>query len=120
MKSLIYLSLITAFVFGLNLPNANATAKNDKVSMESLEVYAQAHYNEASQVLTLRMSVPEGKDRVMIYLASRRGNVVFKDKTIVSTRGTIVEIPMADLPEGNYFLRVKGSQISYSTRIKHK
>lgn len=120
MKSLTYFTIVAALVFGMNLSNVNAASKTEKVTVEDPAGYAQAYYNETSQVLTLRMIVPEGRDRVVIYLSDRRGNVVYKDKTIVSTRGAIVEIPMADLSEGNYFLRVKGSQITYSMRIKHK
>lgn len=119
MKFLSYVTLIAAFAFGMN--NTNAVAANSNtIDIEAISGgNVQASLNDASEIISLRM-VSDTKDRVMVTLLSQKGQVVFKEKVIVSNRGAVLEIPMADLSEGIYSLRVKGATLSYSNRFKKK
>lgn len=120
MKKLAFITLIAAIVFGVNISNVHAETSGDKIAIEDLSGNVAGYYDAASQVLTLRMYVHDGSDRVLIVISDRGGKAVHKDKVHVDRRGKILEIPMAGLSEGQYMLRVKGSQLSYYMRIKHK
>lgn len=120
MKILSYITLIAAFAFGINNTNALDATTNDNTVAEMDGGHVNAAYDEASEAITLRMITDVSPDRVMVLLANHDGVVVFKEKVAVSTRGTILEIPMAGLTPGNYFLRVKGTTLNYSGRFKKK
>lgn len=120
MKVYTYLLLVTALFFGMTVQNVKANTIHSNTAEIIASGNAGAYYDVATQTLTLRMLVSEGQDRVMVVLSGRDGSAVYKDKKIVDTRGAIVEISMEDMPSGIYYLRVKGSQIAYATRLKHK
>lgn len=120
MKLLSYITLIAAFAFGMNNTNAVAATTIDNAVVEMDGGNVSAAFDEASEIITLRMITDGSTDRVMVVLTGRGGEVVFKEKVAVNNRGAILEIPMADLAEGNYFLRVKGSALNYSGRFKKK
>lgn len=120
MKTLSYITLIAAFTFGMNNTNSFAANNSDNITIEMSGGHVDAGFNEASETITLRMISDGTAERVLIVLSGRGGAVVYKEKVVVNSRGTTLEIPMADLSEGNYFLRVKGATLNYSGRFKKK
>lgn len=120
MKILSYITFIAAFAFGMHNTKAVAATHTDDIAVEVSGGHVDVAYNETSESITLRMFSAVNTERVMVVLSGRGGSVSFKEKVIVVNRGTILEIPMAELSEGNYFLRVKGTTLNYSGRFKKK
>lgn len=118
MKLLSYITLIAAFTFGINNSNAGAVTPHENVNVAIEGGSVHARYIEDSESIMLRIIAEGPQERVMIVLSGRGGEIVFKEKVVVDNRGVIMEIPMADLLEGMYFLRVKGTTINYSGRFK--
>lgn len=119
MKILSYITLIAAFAFGMNNTNAVASAPNN-IDIEAISGgNVQASLNDASEILTLRM-VTNSKEHVMVILSGRGGEVIFKEKVVVGDRGAVLEIPMADLKAGIYYLKVKGATLNYFEGFKKK
>jgi len=120
MKKLAFITLIAACVFGANIQNANAADKNENAVIEVNGGQINAGFNEATQTITLRMTVAEGQERVSVTLLNQSGEVAFKETVIVNQRGAQLEIPMAEFAQGVYFLRVSGNTILFSERYKKK
>jgi len=120
MKKVAFITMIAACLFGVNTSIAHAASTNEKEVVETIGGYAAASFDETTETIQLRMSIPQGKEQVSIVLLNSRGRAVYKETAMVHQKGVQIDIPMANLAEGLYTLQVKGQSIRLSEDFKKK
>lgn len=80
---------------------------------------ANATFDNSTEEITLNM-VSGDRERVRIMVYDSKGRTFYYDKVEVDTQGVEIIISLAGLEENIYYLRAKGSTISYAIRFKKK
>lgn len=119
MKNFAQIITLAAFAFFFSAQSMTAQELNAKPSAEATGCNASAEFDQSTQEITLRMSCPE-RDRVRIMVYDSAGRIFFQDKRDIDENGVEINISLAGLDAGIYYLRAKGSKISYGTRFKKK
>ena len=119
MKKLAYITLIAAFIFGVQTQEAFSSELNAFEMEERGEGHARIGYDDNSETLTLVLATAGMKERVIVQVLSDR-NVVIKEMFMVTGRAQTFEIDMAGLPGGAYTVQVTSKSLKETTRIKKK
>lgn len=116
MKSLTYITIIAALLFGFAPTEASASitspdneARTGKVEMK---------YSEVNESLSLKIYAPGTQERVRIIIYNPKNQVVHVEDVLVDRRGTEVKIPMHGLELGMYITTVQGSNIDFRDRFE--
>ena len=101
------------------------TAALNNVQAETITIHAlksmiggsnvSASYNKTKSTIDLRINSVQQAEYALVVLTDRRGNIVFQDRAAIDAE-TNLEISLADLKSGIYFLRVKSKTIDFSQR----
>lgn len=119
MKKLAYITLIAAFIFGVQTQKAFSTELNAFEMEERGEGHARIGYDDAAEKLTISMATAVERERVIVQVISNR-NIVIQEVFLVTNRTQTFEIDMAGVPGGAYTVLVKSKFFKESTRIKKK
>lgn len=120
MKKLAYITLIAAFVFGVQTQEAFSSENNAIEIERGGKGEARAAFDQNSEILHVSMHVAGGRERVQILVYNSNGNVVAKEAVVATSRGLDVQIDLAGTPGGAYAVKVVSESIKMSTRFKKK
>lgn len=111
MKSLTYITVLAAFVFGFMPTEISASNAGPEIQVNNGKVILD--YNEANEVLVLKVYAPGAQERVRIMISNAKGQFVHAEDALVDRRGTSLKIPMSDLEDGFYSLKIIGSKMQF-------
>lgn len=110
-------SIILALLLSTALIDIQASATGlDAVESFYGNTSVTASYDKTNSSIQLNINSARQPESALVVLTDRRGNIVFQDRAQIDSFGTDLEISMADLQKGIYFLRVKSKSIDFSGR----
>lgn len=120
MKKLAYITLIAAFVFGVQPQEAFST-ENNAIDMEKGgKGEARIAFDQNSETLLVSMRTAGAKESVQIYVANAKGTVVAKEIAVVGGQGFDLKMDLRGLPGGVYQVKVISQSIRMGDRFKKK
>lgn len=119
MKKVALITMITAFAFGYSSQNAVA-ANSDNAIEEVRGGSVGMNYDDATDMLSLRITTNGKLQRASITVMNSQRQVVHKQLVVLTDVSSIVDIPLAGHTDGVYTIQVKGDAISFATRFKKK
>ena len=119
MKKVALITMIAAFAFGNSSQNSVA-ANSDNAIEEVRGGSVGMNYDDATDMLSLRITTNGKLQRVSITVMNSQRQVVHKQLVVLTDVSSIVDVPLAGHADGAYTLQVKGDTISYATRFKKK
>lgn len=119
MKKLAYITLIAAFVFGVQTQKG-FSSDNNTFALEEIEnENVRIGYDEANQNLNLVLVSDYASERVAVQVFSGR-TMVIKEMLVITDRSQTFNIDLSDLPNGAYTVMVTGRSFKLNQRIKKK
>lgn len=97
---------------------AMAAAQNYEKAKSAVSAVSAA-FDATTEKIALSI-LTEKNQRVTIVVTNRQGSAVYKDRVMVDQYGYMTEISLEGMPEGIYYLSVKGHTISHLQRFRKK
>lgn len=119
MKKLAYITLIAAFVFGVQTQKGFSSDNNTFALEEIVNENVRIGYDEANQNLNLVLVSDYASERVAVQVFSGR-TMVIKEMLVITDRSQTFNIDLSDLPSGAYTVMVTGRSFKLNQRIKKK
>lgn len=117
MKKLALLTLIAAFVFGVQPQNATAAEITDGPSLALPTGNAKIELN-AESILNVLVETAGDRERVTISILNSHQQVVLEKVLIADGRGEMVELDLKALKEGGYYVKVSSNTIDATEKIR--
>lgn len=119
MKKLVYLTLIGAFLFGVQSQEVfSADNKTDKLEAAGTGE-AQIAYDSRHDILSFSLRTAGDRERAIAYVA-HNGKVVIKEVFVCSGRLQTFEIDMAGMESGAYYVKIFAPSFRESAKFKKK
>ena len=120
MKKLAYITLIAAFIFGVQTQQAFSATDNAEVEVvKSERGEAKVVYNYKTETLILSLRTAHGTEKVMVTVAHNNA-IVAKEVLLAAGRMRDYHIDLAGMPAGEYQVKVSSKTIALGERFKKK
>lgn len=123
MKKLAYISLVAACIFGVQ-PQKAFSATESAIEAEVVagsNVNVRVQFSEATQTLNIKTSNNGKKEKVLVYVSSRKDGVVAKEMFVLHPKtGGLCAVDLSHLTSGVYDVKISSPSILYGTRFKKK
>lgn len=121
MKKAAFLSLIAAFVFGLNIPQANAaTVTEEGPSTRIPASGAEIIWYDATGELVISVSKVAKRERIFVDILGKNDKLILSDVFLAEGTNTIYEVNLEGVEAGLYQVYVHSESIDTKSQINVK